>query len=69
MDTQEILKNANDISLEPSALDGHNKLCNIWPTVKEGLELLKGFIKNPIVKFSIEGLITAGDAIVGRICK
>lgn len=69
MKTQEILDNADSISLEATATQNHGQLCTIWPTVKEGLTLLKEFIKNPIVKLSIAGLITAGDAIVGRICK
>jgi len=68
MNTQEILSNANNISLETTT-DAHSKLCDIWPTVKQGLQLLAEIIKNPIVKFTISGLIAAGDAIIGKICK
>ncbi|HWZ13591.1 MAG TPA: hypothetical protein VNW95_00030 [Mucilaginibacter sp.] len=69
MNTQEILKNANNISLEKAAFESQGKFCELWPTVKEGLQLLEGFIKNPIVKASIEVLISAGDAISSRVCK
>jgi hypothetical protein len=69
MNTQEILSNADNISLEEAALAGKSKLCDIWPTVKEGLEILAGLIKNPVVKLTINAIIAAGDAIIGKICK
>jgi hypothetical protein len=69
MNTQEILKNADSISLDETALVGQSKLCQLWPTVKEGLQLLAALIKNPVVKISIEAIIAAGDAIIGKICK
>ncbi|MDB5139773.1 MAG: hypothetical protein JWR12_1689 [Mucilaginibacter sp.] len=69
MNTQEILSNADNISLEEAALTGHSKLCDIWPTVKDGLEILASLIKNPFVKLTINGIIAAGDAIIGKICK
>ncbi|EHQ27964.1 hypothetical protein [Mucilaginibacter paludis] len=67
MNTSEILTNANNISLDTAAID-QNKFCQLWPTVKEGLEILAGLIKNPIVKLTINGIIAAGDAIIGKIC-
>ncbi len=69
MNTQEILKNADSISLDQAALDGQSKLCEIWPTVKEGLQILAEVIKNPVVKLTINAIIAAGDAIIGKICK
>lgn len=68
MNTQEISANVNDISLTPVATADHSKLCEIWPTVKEGLEILVTFIKNPFVKLSINAVIAAGDAIMKNIC-
>lgn len=68
MNTQEISANVNNISLAPAVTDEHNKLCTIWPTVKEGLEILASVIKNPVVKVVIGTVIAAGDAIIGKIC-
>jgi hypothetical protein len=69
MNTQQISKNVDNISLDETALAGQSELCKIWPTVNEGLQVLEGIIKNPIVKVSIEAIIAAGDAIIGKICK
>ena len=69
MDSQHILKNADNISLTPAATEGHSKLCDIWPTVKEGLEILKSLLKNPVLQVVIGSIIAAGDAIIGKICK
>jgi len=52
--------NLDDVSLELSS-ENKSKLCEIWPIVKQGLELLKGSIKNPIVKSAIATLIRIGD--------
>lgn len=69
MDSEHILKNADKISLTPAATEGHSKLCDIWPTVKEGLEILKSILKNPVLQVVIGSIIAAGDAIIGKICK
>ena len=69
METHEISANVNNISLTEAAAADHSKLCNLWPTVKEGLQLLAGLINNPVVKVIISTVISAGDAIIGRICK
>lgn len=69
MDSQNILKNAGNISLTSAATEQHSKLCDIWPTVKEGLEILKTFIKNPVLQAIISSIIAAGDAIIGKICQ
>ena len=58
--------NASDISLSPSADKG--KFCEVWPTAKEGLQMLKDMIKNPIAKGAIGIVIAAGDAVSGRVC-
>ena len=68
MNSQHILENADSISLTPAATEGHSKLCDIWPTVKEGLEILKSLLKNPVLQVVIGSIIAAGDAIIGRIC-
>ena len=68
METKEILANAGNISLEQADAGVQSKLCSIWPTVKEGLEILSTVVKNPIVKVVISTVITAGDAIVGQVC-
>jgi hypothetical protein len=68
MNAQDISANANDISLSPAATEGHSKLCDIWPTVKEGLQILEEALKNPVLKVIIGTIIAAGDAIVGKIC-
>jgi len=69
MNTQDILKNANNISLDEGVLEGPSKLCEIWPVVKEGLELLAAALKNPALKVIIGVIVAAGDAIIGKICK
>lgn len=69
MDSQDILNNADNISLTPAATEGHSKLCDIWPTVKEGLEILKSLLKNPVLQVVIGSIIAAGDAIIGKICQ
>lgn len=69
MDSQQILDNADNISLTPAATEGHSKLCDIWPTVKEGLEILKSLLKNPVLQVVISSIIAAGDAIIGKICQ
>ncbi len=69
MDTQEILDNADSISLEPTALEGNQtELCKIWPVAKQALQILQGLVKNPVLKVIITTIITAGDAIIGKVC-
>ncbi|MGZ3873666.1 MAG: hypothetical protein ACXVJD_12160 [Mucilaginibacter sp.] len=69
MSTQQIPDSVNNISLVPASAEDHSKLCDIWPTVKEGLEILERLIRNPIVKGIINTVISAGDAIIGQICR
>ena len=68
MNTQDILAHSSHISLDPAAVKKANKLCEIWPTVKEGLTLLGGIIKNPVVKITISAVTAAGDAVMDKIC-
>ncbi|MBW4890680.1 hypothetical protein KXQ82_13170 [Mucilaginibacter sp. HMF5004] len=67
MEIKDIKAHADSISLNQAALNS-NRLCEIWPTVKEGLQLLQGAITNPFVKASIGVLIATGEAIMSRIC-
>lgn len=60
--------NVSDISLEGTR-DAQEQFCKIWPSVKTGLQLLVGIVKNPIVKAAIEVVIKGGDAIASSICK
>ena len=59
--------NAKDITLVGSQ-SNQQKFCQAWPTVKTGLELLLGIIKNPIAKGAVQIVISAGDAISKKIC-
>ena len=59
--------NAKDITLVGSQ-SNQQKFCQAWPTVKTGLELLLGIIKNPIAKAAVQIVISAGDAISKKIC-
>ena len=69
MDTQEILDNADSISLQPAALENNqSELCKIWPVSKHALELLKGLVKDPILKVIIGAVIAGGDAVIGKVC-
>ncbi|HVW97893.1 MAG TPA: hypothetical protein VHA56_18125 [Mucilaginibacter sp.] len=68
METNEILANAGNISLNQAAPSDHSKLCEIWPKVKEGLQLLSAVIKNPVVKAVISTVIAAGDAVTKQLC-
>lgn len=69
MDTQEILDNADSISLEAAALEGnHSELCKIWPVAKQALEILAGLVTNIILKKAIQLIIAAGDAVIGKVC-
>lgn len=69
MDPQEILANADNISLEPAALENNqSELCKIWPIAKQALEVLKTLLKDPLTKLIIEGLIATGDAVTRKIC-
>jgi hypothetical protein len=70
MDTNEILKNADDLVLSASAgeADATNNFCTIWPTAKPGLEMLRDLVKSPFVKVAISAVIAAGDAASSKIC-
>ena len=52
--------NLEDVSLTLSS-ENKSTLCDIWPVVKQGLEILKDSLKNPLVKFAINILIKLGD--------
>jgi len=65
MDTQQIVANSNNITLTTQS---SNQFCSIWPSVKQGLQLLESLIKNPIAKGAIGLVIAAGDAVAKQIC-
>lgn len=67
MPTNEIVKDSNNITLENSAVH-QKKFCTIWPQCKQGLEMLRDIIKNPIAKGAVNIVISAGDAVSGKVC-
>ena len=66
MDTQSIVTNSANISLENT--DNNQKFCQAWPEVQEGLQLLQSLVKNPFVKVSIGAVIAAGQAVSQQVC-
>lgn len=66
MNTQAIVDNRADISL--NQVENQNQFCTIWPSAKQGLELLQQLIRNPIAKGAISVVIAAGDAVSKTIC-
>jgi hypothetical protein len=67
MDTQSIVTNGQNISLDSTTGD-NSEFCKIWPEVQEGLQLLQGLVKNPFVKVSIGAVIAAGQAVSQQVC-
>lgn len=54
--------NVDDESVDAKALAAAgSRFCELWPSVKEGLELLKTIIKKPVLRFAINALIKFGD--------
>jgi len=66
MDTQSIISNGQNISIDPTG--SNTEFCKIWPEVQEGLQLLQGLVKNPFVKVSIGAVIAAGQAVSEQVC-
>ena len=66
MDTQSIVTNGQDISLDAAGKNA--EFCKVWPEVQEGLQLLQGLVKNPFVKVSIGAVIAAGQAVSQQVC-
>ncbi|MBK6773323.1 MAG: hypothetical protein IPG78_14600 [Ignavibacteria bacterium] len=62
-----ILKEAKKISLEGSKAERID-FCSAWPPAKQGLELLRSIVTNPIAKGAISLVIAAGDAVSSQIC-
>ncbi len=56
--------NFNDVSVDEKALD-RSKFCQIWPKVREGLEILQKVVKNPVLKLAVQALIEVGDRFCG----
>jgi hypothetical protein len=68
MTPKEIIHHYDDITLAKSSEATQGKFCEIWPKVKEGLELLQKIIKNPIAKAAVGIVIGAGDAVAKNLC-
>jgi hypothetical protein len=69
MNTNQILAESDNISLNATSAENQSKLCDTWPLVKQGLTLLSEVIKNPIIRVLISSIIAAGDAITSKICR
>lgn len=67
MNTTDIINNKADISITETAA-AKNQFCQVWPSVKTGLELLQNLLKNPIAKAAVGIVIAAGDGVSGKIC-
>lgn len=59
--------NVEDITLVGSD-EQKQGFCLAWPSVKTGLEMLAGIVKNPIAQGAIRLVIVAGNTVAGRIC-
>lgn len=68
MTPEEIQNQSMDITLTEAARGQNNRFCELWPSAKQGLVLLRDFIKNPIVKATVTVIISAGDAVSSQIC-
>jgi hypothetical protein len=62
----QIVADSKNISLTSDAKNAG--FCTVWPSAKEGLQLLEAIIKNPIAKGAIGIVIAAGDAVAKEIC-
>lgn len=71
MDTNEILKNADDLVSNQTQMnaDATTSFCTVWPTAKPGLEMLRDLVKGAFVKVAISAVIAAGDAASSKLCK
>ena len=50
MTTKQIQENGNDITLDEAGVAANqSKFCDIWPSARQGLEMLKDLTKNPLV--------------------
>ncbi|MFN8297577.1 MAG: hypothetical protein U0T75_00630 [Chitinophagales bacterium] len=67
MESRDIINQSEAISLTGNE-EAQQRFCELWPTVKGGLQMLVEIIKNPIAKAAIGVVISAGDAVAGRIC-
>lgn len=68
MSKNPILTDAKNISLNLPKGSSRTGFCEIWPTAKTALNLLKDIIKNPALKVIIGTIISAGDAVSSRVC-
>lgn len=68
MAKNQIVKDAKNISLVLPKGTSRTGFCEIWPTAKTALGLLKDMVKNPALKVIIGTIISAGDAVSSRVC-
>lgn len=67
MTREEVIQNVNSLPVVEINSDAKDTFCKIWPTVKEGLQLLIKAV--PALTFFINLVIVGGDALSGRICR
>ena len=63
-----IVKDAKNISLSLPKGKTRTGFCEIWPTAKTALGLLRDMVKNPALKVVITTIIGVGDAVASRVC-
>jgi hypothetical protein len=59
------------VNLDAKAANGQDAktiFCKGWPAAKMVLDAIKAMLPNPAVKIVIGIIISAGDALSGRIC-
>jgi hypothetical protein len=66
MTKEEVVHNVNSIPDAAISGDVRSAFCKIWPTVKEGLQLLAKAV--PSLTFFINLVIYGGDALSKKIC-
>lgn len=68
MAKNQIVTDAKNISLNLPKGATRTGFCEIWPTAKNALSLLKEMVKNPALKLIIGTIISTGDAVSSRVC-
>ena len=66
MTKEEVVQNVNSIPEGAISGDVRSTFCSVWPTVKEGLQLLAKAV--PALTFFINLVVIGGDALSKKIC-
>jgi len=66
MTKEEVIQNVNSIPDAAISGDVKSAFCKLWPTVKEGLQLLAKAV--PALTFFINLVVIGGDALSKKIC-